>query len=154
MTRTNKLLLAILIAVVAAFAGARMQPFVPTQTQEPTSRILDNVDIDPATLAILERSCQNCHSEKTVWPWYSRLAPVSWLIARDVQQARRHANLSRWQEYAAGDRQQILSAIGSAVRNHEMPPGRYLLLHPEAKLTEEERQRIYKWTKAERTRTK
>ena len=61
-------------------------------------------------------------------------------------------NLSQWQDYSTDDRLRLLSAIGSAVRNREMPPQRYLLLHPEARLTDMERQQIYRWTRTERSR--
>jgi hypothetical protein len=61
-------------------------------------------------------------------------------------------NLSRWQDYSIDDRLRLLSEIGSAVRNSEMPVQRYLLLHPEARLTDRERQSIYRWTRTERNR--
>jgi hypothetical protein len=61
-------------------------------------------------------------------------------------------NLSRWQDYSIDDRLRLLSAIGSAIRNREMPPQRYLLLHPEARLNDEARQQIYRWTRNERRR--
>ena len=87
-----------------------------------------------------------------MWPWYSHVAPVSWLLARDVQQARLRMNLSRWQDYSTDEQLRLLSAIGSAVRNRQMPVQRYLLLHPEARLTDAERQQIYRWTRTERNR--
>jgi hypothetical protein len=74
------------------------------------------------------------------------------LVARDVQQARSHMNLSQWQDYSTDDRLRLLSAIGSAARNHVMPPQRYLLLHPEARLSDLERQQLYRWTRTERSR--
>jgi hypothetical protein len=61
-------------------------------------------------------------------------------------------NLSQWQDYSTDDRLRLLSEIGSAVRNREMPVQRYLLLHPEARLTDGERQEIYRWTRTERSR--
>lgn len=61
-------------------------------------------------------------------------------------------NLSQWQDYSTEERLRLLSAIGSAVRNREMPPRRYLLLHPEGRLSDGERQQIYRWTRSERRR--
>ena len=61
-------------------------------------------------------------------------------------------NLSQWQDYSTDDRLRLLSEIGSAVRNREMPVQRYLLLHPEARLSDDERQQIYSWTRNERRR--
>src|SRR5436305_12458710 len=61
--------------------------------------LLAGAEIDPRILALLERSCADCHSERTRYPWYSYVAPVSWLIRNDVTAGREHLNLSRWNEY-------------------------------------------------------
>ena len=148
----KKALIGVVAAALAAAGGSLVHPFGALGSSRNTQTILQDAQIDPATLAIVQRACQNCHSEKTVWPWYSRVAPVSWLLERDVQQARMHMNLSRWQDYSPEDRLGLLSEIGSAVRNREMPLPRYLLLHPEARLTDAERQQIYRWTRTERSR--
>lgn len=140
------------IATMAAVGGSLIHPFGTVASRQNNQTILSEARIDAATLAIIERACQNCHSENTAWPWYSHVAPVSWLLARDVQQAREHMNLSRWQDYSNDDRRRLLSEIGSAVRNHAMPPQRYVLLHREARLTDSEQQQVYRWTRSERTR--
>jgi hypothetical protein len=148
----NKILIGLVAAAVIALGGSLIHPFGTTETLGNHDTVLRDAQIDPETLALFERACQNCHSERTEWPWYSHVAPMSWLIARDVQQARQHMNLSRWQEYSNDERLGLLSEIGSAVRNREMPKQRYLLLHPEARLTDKERQQIYEWTRTERSR--
>jgi len=148
----KKILIATLVAAVIAIGGSLIHPFGMPGAPPDDQAILHDAQIDPETLAIIQRACQNCHSQKTEWPWYSHVAPASWLLARDVQQARLHMNLSRWQEYSTDDRLTLLSAIGSAVRNRKMPVQRYLLLHPEARLTDAERQQIYRWTRTERNR--
>jgi len=148
----NRILFTTGIAAIVALGGSLIHPFGAPGAPGRSQAILQDAQIDPETLAIVQRACQNCHSQKTVWPWYSHVAPVSWLLARDVQQARLHMNLSRWQDYSSDDRLRLLSEMGSAVRNGEMPVKRYLLLHPEARLTESERQQIYRWTRAERSR--
>jgi hypothetical protein len=108
--------------------------------------------IDSLTLALFQRSCQNCHSESTQWPWYSRIPPVSWMIAKDVNDARRQANFSDWDSYGEVQQEYILTRIGAAVRTGRMPLARYTLLHREAVLTSQEREQVYEWTKAERKR--
>ena len=140
------------VVAIAAAGGSLIHPFGALGSSGNSQVILREAQIDPETLALVQRACQNCHSEKTAWPWYSRVAPASWLLERDVQQARLHMNLSRWQDYSPEDRLGLLSEIGSAVRNREMPLPRYLLLHPEARLTDAERQQIYRWTRTERGR--
>jgi hypothetical protein len=148
----SKILMGLVAAAVIALGGSLIHPFGTTETGGTQEPVLRDAQIDSRTLTLFERACQNCHSARTEWPWYSHVAPVSWLLARDVQQARQHMNLSRWQAYSAEDRLGLLSEIGSAVRNREMPVQRYLLLHPEARLTDTERQQIYEWTRTERSR--
>ena len=148
----KKMLIATGAAAVIAIGGSMIHPFGAPGAAESNQTILREAQIDPETLVIIQRACQNCHSQQTLWPWYSHVAPASWLLTRDVQQARMHMNLSRWQDYSADDQLRLLSAIGSAVRNRQMPVQRYLLLHPEARLTDAERQQIYGWTRSERNR--
>ena len=148
----KKILIATGVVAAAAVGGSLIHPFGTPGIPSGDRAILREARIDPETLAIVQRACQNCHSQQTEWPWYSHVAPVSWLLARDVQQARSHMNLSRWQDYPADERRRLLSEIGSAVRNREMPVARYVLLHPEARLTDRERQQIYSWTRTERGR--
>jgi len=87
---------------------------------------------------------------KTEWPLYSRIFPFSWLVEHDVQTARTHMNLSRWQTYDDDEKSLLLSEIGSVVRKREMPPRRYTLVHPDAKLSDAEANEIYQWRHAER----
>jgi hypothetical protein len=101
---------------------------------------------------IVTKACRNCHSEQTEWPVYSYVAPVSWMIEKDVSDARSQMNLSHWQEYDTEKRRELLSAIASMVRNHRMPPQRYLLLHPEARLSHAEAELLYQWARSERKR--
>ena len=156
MSRENTVLKKVLIAMgaaaVAALGGSLIQPFGTPGIPGSSQTILREAQIDPEALALVYRACRSCHSQQSEWPWYGHVAPVSWLLARDVQQARLHMNLSQWQDYSADDRLRLLSEIGSAVRNREMPVQRYVLLHPEARLTDIERQQIYRWTRAERRR--
>ena len=148
--RRSKALLATALGVVAIGASAlthRPSPRAPDQ-----SPLLRGARIDPVTLGIVERSCQNCHSERTEWPWYSHLPPASWLLHRDVAQARNRMNLSRWDGYTPAEQQALLSAIGGAARTGVMPPRRYTVLHPSSVLSPQERETLYRWTRAERSR--
>jgi len=95
------------------------------------------VVVEPAwdssrTRELAVRACFDCHSNETVWPWYSNIAPLSWLIQRDVDEGRDDLNFSEWQ------RSQKADEAAETVREGSMPPGRYLPLHPEARLDDEE----------------
>ncbi len=112
----------------------------------------------PTTRALAKRACFDCHSNETIWPWYSRVAPASWLVTRDVLIARSHLNFSEWGSAAAEGRAGVLAraalesgryhkkdvgkAAAEAVLFGEMPLPLYLLLHPEAALTEAERAQL------------
>jgi Haem-binding domain len=113
----------------------------PTVMQEPQ---WDN----PQTRAFAKRACFDCHSNETVWPWYSNIAPVSWLIYRDVSEGREHFNFSEWDmhpslpegEGAGEEHQHGPEVIKEVLESGEMPPKQYLILHPEARLSNEELQ--------------
>jgi hypothetical protein len=83
----------------------------------------------PATRATAVIACFDCHSNQTVWPWYSNIAPMSWLVQRDVDEGRKHMNFSTW---TAGQGFEAAAMVSS----DQMPPFQYLLAHPEARLSE------------------
>jgi hypothetical protein len=150
-----KIILGALILLVA-IASIFIHPFGNPKTVSRTSnrQLLSGAQVDPAVFSILQRSCQNCHSEETAWPWYSYVAPASWMVEKDVRDARSHFNMSRWSEYNLDDRIQIIFAIGTRVRNKSMPLPRYLVLHHDAKLSDAEIDLVYQWARSERKRLK
>jgi hypothetical protein len=140
---------------VVVLASVLIHPNGPIKTTTSRTPLFAGADIDPAVLGLFERSCQNCHSENTEWPWYSYIAPLSWLVEGDVSEARSHMNLSHWDDaYPAQKKQEILARIGAVVRSSEMPPARYTVIHTKAKLSSLEREQIYGWAHAERRRLK
>ena len=107
---------------------------------------------DAAINAILTRSCQDCHSDKTAWPWYSHIPPVGAAIRKDVAAGRAMMDLSRWNQYDGEQKNAALAEIAALVRNGLMPPERYTFLHPGARLSAGDIQRLTQWTIAERRR--
>lgn len=93
----------------------------------------------PETRALAQRACFDCHSNETVWPWYSNIAPASWLLTYDVTKGREHINFSDWNR----PDEQHVDEFQEVFEENSMPPGRYLLLHPAARLSPEERQRLF-----------
>ena len=140
--------------MVLGVASLLVHPFGAVRAHAPVGPLLTSAVVDTETVRILQRSCQNCHSQNTDWPWYSYIAPVSWLIENDVWQARSHMNLSGWDRYSVVKRQELLSELAAAVRSRQMPPPRYTLLHSDAKLSDVELDRIYQWARGERRRLK
>lgn len=95
--------------------------------------------------AILKRACWDCHSNETVWPWYSQVAPASWLAYRDVVEGRRHLNFSEWGQRAPERRAKKQKECGEEVAEGEMPPFFYVPLHPEAKLSDADKKALEAW---------
>lgn len=139
-------------ALLTALTSFSVHPFGPVKKQASNKPLLVGTDADPGVVHILEHSCQNCHSETTDWPWYSYIAPVSWMVERDVTEARDHMNLSRWDEYSAPRQRWVLAGIAAVIRGRQMPPRRYTLLHPAARLSDEHRDELYQWAASERQR--
>jgi hypothetical protein len=151
----KKLLQVVLIAGTALVGLASVvHPFGAEKACSSNTPLLASAPLDPSVVRIIERSCQNCHSERTDWPWYSYVAPMSWLIENDVRQARSHMNLSHWEGYTLAKQQEILTELSAMIRSRQMPPPRYLQMHPSAKLSDAEIDQIYQWARGERRRLK
>jgi hypothetical protein len=97
---------------------------------------------------IMKRSCYDCHSNETIWPWYSYVAPSSWLVADDVHGAREHLNFSDWETMSPIDQAEEKKRIWHHVKEDEMPLSQYLMLHPEAKLSDQDKAVIEQWATA------
>jgi hypothetical protein len=102
-------------------------------------------------LSILERACQDCHSDNTVWPWYASVPPLSWQVHQDVSRARAFMDLSKWNHYTDTERKVFLLSIVSATQSHVMPPSRYLWMHPNATLSDTDVELLKAWTLMNRT---
>jgi hypothetical protein len=140
------------IVILLAVSSLLPTPFSQVRQPQTSGPLLATAQADPATLALVKRACSNCHSNETVWPWYSRIAPASWLVERDVQAARKAMNLSRWPEYGSEGQHQLLELIDQKLEAGEMPPARYLALHPEARLNMQEKTMLRQWSQDERKR--
>ncbi|MGE5217450.1 MAG: heme-binding domain-containing protein [Chloroflexota bacterium] len=117
--------------------------FVPVERTNPAEHGQPQA---PAEIqALLRRACYDCHSNETIWPWYSQIAPLSLLLARDVKEGRREVNFSTWEKYEARRKNRKLKEIAEQVEKGDMPPWYYLPFHPDAKLSAAEREMIIKW---------
>jgi hypothetical protein len=101
----------------------------------------------PEITALLSAACYDCHSHETKWPPYSRIAPASWLVVSDVNKGRKHLNFSAWPTDSAAAAKK-LERIYEVLDYQEMPPKKYTLLHPEARLTDAQRKQLMDWCDA------
>jgi len=147
------LALAAATAAALAFGLLQLAP-APARTNplvHPGSSIRDNQPVPPHVAALLNRACANCHSNETRWPWYSAVAPASWLVRDDVHRARTAMNFSEWRrpnEPWPSMAVARLAAVCAAAQQDIMPPRSYRLLHPEARLSAEEKRALCDWTNA------
>ncbi len=131
----------ILLVVVQFIPVNRNNPRV-----NPSRTIYASLPMPAEVKSVFERSCKNCHSDQTSWPWYSYVAPVSWVVAHDVHQARKAMNLSEWGSYSSNKKTNKLEEICEQLNNGEMPDRKYALLHRRARPTAKERDIVCQWT--------
>ena len=128
--------------LIAVFMVAQ---FVPVARVNPTERGQPAAPTE--VQAVLQRACYDCHSNETQWPWYSQVAPMSFLIARDVTDGRRELNFSLWNQYNERRKARKLKEIAEQVEKGKMPQWYYVSLHPDAKLSVADRELIIKWAR-------
>ncbi len=143
----------LLLILVALAVGVQFVRPARTNPPEEFSRTIfaDQVVWQNAPKSI-ERACMDCHSSRTRWPWYSNVAPSSWLVADDVAEGREHFDMSNWGTYTVSRKSALLEDISKLVKAHSMPLPIYIPLHPEARLTEQEREEICMWADGARAR--
>jgi len=117
--------------------------FIPADKTNPN--VSKEIETPDQVKSVLEKSCFDCHSNETEWPWYSSIAPASWLVAHDVNEAREHINFSTWNKYTTEDRLGIIEEMWEEVEEGEMPLWYYTLAHPRAKMTDEDKQILSDW---------
>lgn len=141
----------VLLGLVVVLVVAQLMPV--TRTNPPVdarTSLLAGDGLPPNISAILQRSCQDCHSNRTTWPWYSHVAPVSWVVASDVNGGRRHMNLDEWGSYNLEKKQSRLTKICEELKSGDMPDTKYTLIHRGAKLTDQQRTTLCDWAEATR----
>jgi len=134
----RKVIVVVLVLIVGAAALFGLMQLVPYGRDHSNPPVVAEPEwANSQTRELAVRACFDCHSNETVWPWYTNVAPVSWLIQRDVEEGREHLNFSEWNRgYEEAEE------ASETVLEGEMPPRIYLPLHPAAKLTEAEKQAL------------
>ena len=121
-----------------------------TTTTDITPGHITKVMTVPANVeSILKRSCYDCHSDHTVWPWYTSIAPASWLVGDDVTKGRKKMNFSQWDKIPAAKQEARLNEICEEIKAEEMPLPPYLILHGDAKLSQADKDILCQWVEIE-----
>jgi hypothetical protein len=132
--------LVVVFALLQFTNPARINPPLP-----PGGDISATNPPPPQIAALLHASCYDCHSNETQWPWYSRIAPVSWLVAGDVNDGRERLNFSDWPHALPERAAKRLERVSEELGYKEMPPAKYTLIHADARLTEDQRKQLIQW---------
>ena len=143
----------IAIVLIVVFIGIQFVRPARTNPQVDESQtIFARTQMTPEVSAILDRSCRDCHSNKTVWPWYTNVAPISWWLSNHVNEGRGDLNMSEWGRLAPDRQDRKLRQICDEVSDNVMPLNSYLPMHPQARLSEQDKKTLCEWTDAERAR--
>jgi hypothetical protein len=134
-TMKKRVILWVVIGIVILTLLIQLIP-LPGRNNNPLVVAEPNWD-SPQTRALVKRACFDCHSNETAWPWYSYIAPVSWLVYNDVMEGRSRLDFSEWNRPQLG-----AGEITEIIQEGEMPPAIYLPMHPSARLTNAEKQQL------------
>ena len=104
-----------------------------------------DLDAPREVKAVLRAACYDCHSHETRWPWYSYVAPVSWLVAHDVEEARAEMSFSEWGALDPREQLELRQEMWEEVEKGKMPLKKYVMLHPAARLSEEQKRLLRDW---------
>jgi hypothetical protein len=123
------------IVIVVVFAAAQLVRPERTNPATDASRTIQaRIGTASGLAPVLDRACRDCHSNGTVWPWYTQIAPTSWLMAQAVREGREAVNFSEWAAYSP-EQQRMLLAVSCDDATSGKMPGPYTLLHPETRLS-------------------
>ena len=143
----------LVISVVFFFVAIQfVRPARTNPAVDESQTIFARTQMPPPVAAIVNRSCADCHSNKTVWPWYTNVAPVSWFIVNHVNEGRPRLNLSEWGKLDRDRQSKKLQQICDEVSDGGMPLSTYTPLHPGSKPTPADVKALCDWTDAERAR--
>lgn len=147
MKKILKILIIVFAVLFILIQLYRPERFTTAEVTE--SHITNKLNVPPDVESILKRSCYDCHSNQTVWPWYSNVAPVSWLVIDDVNRGREKMNFSEWNKLSSSKQSIRLESICEEITENEMPLKPYLLLHADAELSQADKDLLCNWANNE-----
>jgi hypothetical protein len=142
----------VFLFILLVLAAQLIRPSRANPPVDESQTIQTQTQMPPQVSAILDRSCRDCHSNKTIWPWYTNVAPVSWFIINHVNDGRHSMNLSEWGKLDHDKQDRKLRQICDEIQDGVMPLSTYTPLHPGSKLSEQDKKTLCDWTDAERQR--
>jgi len=143
----------ILLILAVLFVVAQFIRPLPANIQtDPRKTLAKARNIPPDVAAVFNRACRDCHSNTTAWPWYSQIAPVSWMLAEHVKDGRKELNIDEWGAYTPRREARKLEEICDQVKKGDMPLPSYLWIHHDSRLSDADKQLLCNWSGAERAK--
>lgn len=138
----------VLLGVLVVFILMQMIRPTKNDSRNDINHISTVMPVPNEVQEILKTSCNDCHSNFTVYPWYSEIAPISWYLAQHVNEGKEHLNFSEWTVYNKNQQEHILKDLEEVLETKEMPLKSYLIIHEEAKMTAEQYTVLMNWVKS------
>jgi len=136
----------ILIGIGIVLIGMQLIPTnYPEASENNPEDLFINNTISNDIESLIKTSCYDCHSNQSKYPWYSNIAPVSFVISNHINEGREHLNFSEWETLSKLDKAEALDDLMEEVDDKKMPLNGYLMMHSDAELTDEERNKIMDW---------
>jgi hypothetical protein len=146
----KKFLKILIVVLVVAFIILQFVPNkMPPTAAAGKDDLINSGVLPPNVSSVLKTSCYDCHSNQTSYPWYSKVAPASWLLAKDVRDGRDDLNFSEWGSYTKRHQIKNLVKIREEVTSGGMPLRNYLIIHRHAKLSPQQKSALVAWTEEE-----
>jgi hypothetical protein len=150
--KVRTILKGVVLGGAAALLLAQLvRPDLTNPPEDPARTLYAKMKVPDDVKAMIERSCVDCHTNRTRWPWYTHVSPVSWFMASHIREGRDAMSFSEWSEDPRAAALH-LSEMSDKVLEKEMPLPSYLLGHPEARLTDAQRERLAGWAASEAAR--
>lgn len=146
----KRIVLSIIVILLVLISGAQFfQPEKNDEGRDILTDIFQKSSINDTLKTLLTNSCYDCHSNGTVYPWYSKVSPISWFLYDHIKLGKKSLNFSKWESYTDNEKISQLVDIGEVLSDGDMPLKSYLIIHKNAMLSEEEIQWIVNWTEEE-----
>jgi len=144
--------IALIVIVVAFVVGQFIRPDFTNPPVNASETVWASTSVPDDVHQVLVRSCNDCHSNETAYPWYAKITPSNWYLADHIAEGRREMNLSVWNTYSPKKKMKKLEEVCEQVEQREMPLPSYLWLHGDAKLSDSDKTLLCNWAKAESSR--
>ncbi len=133
--------------LVVIFLAQLIRPSKNSSKEISKNDISTQLNLPENIQGILDRSCNDCHTNNTNYQWYHAISPFSWVVASHVKEGKKHLNFSEWANYNTSQKEHVIDGLKEVISSREMPLVGYLKFHSEAVLSDVDKQKLLDWIK-------